>query len=72
MNQIVNPRSPQQQRFLLTDEDGVQWLSTLLHVDAEGYWFYVEDAGIEVLLSEETLEDMFDRNAAVQIQKVPS
>lgn len=60
------------QRFVLVDEDGMPWLSTLVGVSAEGYAFHVDEIDAEIILPEETLEDMFDSSAAFEIPGVRS
>lgn len=56
------------QRFVLVDEDGMPWLSTLVGVSAEGYAFHVDDIDAEIILPEDVLERMFDEDMAVEIR----
>lgn len=73
MSQVFqSPRAFPVQRFVLVDDDGLPWLGTLVAVTVEGYAFHIDEIDSEIVLSEETLEDMFDRDAAVEIQGAPS
>nr|WP_314258444.1 hypothetical protein [uncultured Devosia sp.] len=68
MTQIFSPCMSPRQRFVLVDEDGFPWVSTLMRVDAEGYAFRIDEIDAEIILPEEVLERMFDEEMAVEIR----